>query len=86
MDELLALPLGDQDRWLVLHGSLQKHVEHLPQGCSWEHVGQAVGRAESEAVDCAFAITAQARLDGPTIDQLTLPLRHGGLGLAHTGP
>jgi hypothetical protein len=25
-------------------------------------------------------------MDGPSTDQLTLPLRHGGLGLAHTGP
>jgi hypothetical protein len=39
MDELLALPLGDQDCWLVLHGSLQKRVAHLPRGCIWEHVG-----------------------------------------------
>jgi hypothetical protein len=25
-------------------------------------------------------------MDGPSTDQLTLPLRHGGLGLAHTSP
>jgi hypothetical protein len=86
MDELLAQPLGDQDRWLVLHGSLRKRVAHLPRGCSWEHVGPAVVCAESKAVDCAFAIMAQARMDGPPTDQLTLPLRHGGLGLVHTGP
>jgi hypothetical protein len=85
MDELLALPLGDQDRWLVLHGSLQKRVAHLPRGCKWEHVGPAVVRAESKAVDCAFAIMAQARMDVPPTDQLTLPMRYGGLGLAHTG-
>jgi hypothetical protein len=85
MDELLTLPLGDQDCWLVLHGSLQKRVAHLPRGCMWEHVGPAVVHAESKAVDCAFAIMAQARMDGPLTDQLTLPLRHGGLGLAHTG-
>jgi hypothetical protein len=43
-------------------------------------------RAESKAVDCAFAIMAQARMNGPPTEQLTLPRRHGGLGLAHTGP
>jgi hypothetical protein len=37
-------------------------------------------------VDCACAIMAQARMEGPPTDQLTLPLRHGGLGLVHTGP
>jgi hypothetical protein len=30
MDELLALPLGDQDCWLVLHFSLQKRVHTCP--------------------------------------------------------
>jgi hypothetical protein len=28
----------------------------------------------------------QARMDRPPTIQLTLPLRHGGLGLVHTGP
>jgi hypothetical protein len=86
MDELMALPLGDQDRWLVLSGSLQKRVAHLPRGCRWEHVGPAVLRAESKAVDCAFAIVALPRHDGTPTDQSTLPLRHGGLGLARTDP
>jgi hypothetical protein len=31
--ELLALLLGDQHRWLILHGSLQKQLAHLPHGC-----------------------------------------------------
>jgi hypothetical protein len=86
MDELLALPLGDQDCWLVLHGSLHKRAAHLPRGCTWEHVGPAMVLAESKAADCAFAIMPQARMDGARTDQLTLPMRHGGLGLAHTGP
>jgi hypothetical protein len=87
MNELLALPLGDQDTWLVLHRSLQKRIAQLARGCTWEHVGLAVVRAESNAVDCAFTIMAQARIEGPPpTDQLTLPLRHGGLGLAHTSP
>jgi hypothetical protein len=86
MDKLLALPPGDQYRWLVLHGSLQKRVAHLPRGCTWEHVRPGVVRAESKAVDCAFAIMGQARTNGPPTEQLTLLMRHGGLGLAHTGP
>jgi hypothetical protein len=85
LDELLVLPSGDQDPWLVLHGGLQKSIAHLARGFTWELVGTAVVRAESKAVDCAFAIMAQARIDGPPTDQLTLPMRHGGLGLAHTG-
>jgi hypothetical protein len=86
MDELLALSLGDQDCWLVLHRSLQKRVAHLPRGCTWEQVSSAVVRAGSKAVDCAFAIMAQARMYGPPTDHLTLPMRHGGLGLARAVP
>jgi hypothetical protein len=29
MDRMQALPLADQDRWLLLHGSLQRRVAHL---------------------------------------------------------
>ena len=86
MGELLQVPLGDQDRWLLLHGSLQKRVAHLPRGSRWEHVGPAVLRAESAAVDCAYAIIALPREDGAPTEQMTLPLRHGGLGLLRTGP
>jgi hypothetical protein len=32
MDRMQALPLADQDRWLLLHGSLQRRVEHLLRG------------------------------------------------------
>jgi hypothetical protein len=84
MDELLALPLEDQDRWLVLHSSLQKRVAHLPRGCAWEHAGPAVVLAGSKVVDCSFAIMAQARLDAPPTDQQPLLFGHDGLGLAHT--
>jgi hypothetical protein len=84
--ELLALSLGDQDGWLLLHSSLQKRAAHLPGGCTWEHVCPVVVRSESKGVDCTFAIMAQARMVGPLTYQLTLPLRNGGLDLAHTGP
>jgi hypothetical protein len=48
--------------------------------------GETVQSADSKAVDCAFAILAHPRTDGALTDQLTLPLRHGSLGLARTGP
>jgi hypothetical protein len=38
-----------------------------------------------KAVYCTFATIVQPRLDRPPIDQLALPLRYGGLGIAHTG-
>jgi hypothetical protein len=51
-----ALLLLDQDRWILLHRSLQLRVGHLPRSCQWEHVGRAIRRAELQVVDAAFAI------------------------------
>lgn len=36
MDELQTLPPADQDRWLLLNGSLQQHVAQMPFGCQWQ--------------------------------------------------
>jgi hypothetical protein len=82
MDRMQALPLADQDRWLLLHGSLQRRVAHLPWGSQWEQVGPAVHQAERKAVACALAITGHTNEEGPLTDQV--PLRHGGLGLSRT--
>jgi hypothetical protein len=61
-------------------------VAHLPRGCRWEHVGPTVQSAENKAVDCAFAIAAHPCTNGPLTDQITLPLRHSGLGFARNSP
>jgi hypothetical protein len=49
-------------------------------------VAAAVQRAESKAVDGVFAILGLPRVEGPLTAQITLPHRHGGLGLSHTCP
>jgi hypothetical protein len=56
------------------------------QRCQWTHVEAAVQRAESHSQDCAFAILGLSRVNGPVNAQMTLPLRHGGLGLSCTSP
>jgi hypothetical protein len=81
MEELQALPLAAQDRWLLLHGSLQRRVAHLPRGCPWQHVGHAVQRAERKTVHEVFALLGLPRVDGPLTEQITLPHR-----LSHTSP
>jgi hypothetical protein len=86
MEELQALPLATQNRWLLLHGSCQRQVAHLPRGYPWQHVGHAAQRAESKAVDGVFALMGLPRVDGPLTEQITLPHRHGGLGMSHTSP
>jgi hypothetical protein len=86
IDRMQALPLADQDRWLLLHGSLQRRVAHLPRGSHWAQVGPAVQWAERKAVDCTLAIVGQPTADGPLTEKVTLHLRHGGLGLSRTSP
>jgi hypothetical protein len=54
-----------QDRWLLLHGSLQQRVAHFPRGCPWQHVGHAVQGAENKAVDGVFARLGLPREFGP---------------------
>jgi hypothetical protein len=57
MEELLALPLGDQDSWLMLHGSLQKQVAHLPRGSRWKQVeARRPGRAERQEQGCGLCL------------------------------
>jgi hypothetical protein len=82
MDRMQALPLADQDRWLLLHGSLQCRLAHLPRGSLWKQVDPAVQRAERKAVDCAFDIIGHTAAEAHLIEQVTLLLRHGGLGLS----
>jgi hypothetical protein len=97
MDELLSLLLGDQDRWLVLYSSLQKHVAHLPWGCMWEPRGRAHREQSRLHLYCtctapvlhlcyhSAAPPRRPDLNGPQTAQLTLPLHHGSLGQVHTG-
>jgi hypothetical protein len=50
------------------------------------HAEAALQRAESKAVDCAFAIFGLPRVARPVTAQMTLPFRHGGLSLSCTSP
>jgi hypothetical protein len=54
-----ALPMLDQDRWILLHSSLQRRVAHLPRSSHWEHVGGAIQRVELKAVDASFRAMRQ---------------------------
>jgi hypothetical protein len=40
MNVLDTLPLDNQDHWLILQGSLQRRVAHLPRCGMWEQVGK----------------------------------------------
>jgi hypothetical protein len=56
MNTLDALPLPAQNRWLLLQGSLQLRVAHLPRVGEWAAVGTAVMVAEDRALQSTGAI------------------------------
>jgi hypothetical protein len=84
MDTLDALPLPAQNRWLLLHGSVQLRVAHLPRVGEWAAVGMAVMVAEDWAIQSTGAILGRETGAHGVNAQLTLPRRHGGFGLRHT--
>jgi hypothetical protein len=84
MDTLDALPLPAQDRWLLLQGSLQLRVAHLPRVGKWAAVGTAVMVAEDRALQSTGAILGRETGAHGVHAQLTLPRHHGGFGLRHT--
>jgi hypothetical protein len=84
MDTLDALPLPAQDRWLLLQGSLQLRVAHLPRVGEWAAVGTAVMVAEDLALQSTGAILGREIGAHDVHAQLTLPRRHGGFCLRHT--
>jgi hypothetical protein len=65
MDQMQALPLAEQDRWLLLHGSLQRRVAHLPRGSQWEQIGPAVHQVERKAVAFALTLAGHTTEEGP---------------------
>jgi len=84
IDHLLDLPLSAQDKWLVLRGSLQKRMAHLVRVLPWAFVEDAVRQVEARAVAALREIARDPEIPAWTREQLHLPLRHGGFGLADT--
>jgi hypothetical protein len=84
MDTLDVLLLPAQDRWLLLQGSLQVHVAHLPRVGEWAAVRAALMVAEDRAPQSTGAILRRETGAHGVHAQLTLPRRHEGFSLCHT--
>jgi hypothetical protein len=84
MDTLDAFQLPAQDRWLLLQGSLQLLVAHLPRVGEWAAVGTAVMVAEDRALQSTGAILGRETGAHCVHAQLTLPRRHGGFAIPTT--
>jgi hypothetical protein len=84
IDILNELTLPAQDHWLLLHGCLQQRTAHLLRGAEWDAVGPAVTAVEDRVLVSAFTVMDRAWRDAAIQEQMTLPQRHGGLGLQCT--
>jgi hypothetical protein len=80
MDTLEGLPLRRQDQLLLLRGSLQQRIAHLPRVCTCDSIGLAV-TLEARAVDSACFIMGSNNVGEVARRQMLLPTGHGGLGL-----
>ena len=88
VERLMQLPLDSQTQWSLLRGSLSKRLDHLKRTVPWQRLAATVRRVEAAIQKAAAAIfelppdpdgVAACRPD--LLEQLTLPLRHGGFGL-----
>jgi hypothetical protein len=63
-------------------------MDHLTCPVSWTLLQDHVGRLEATLLDAAYSLMRHPRAAGsPKDDQLTLPLRHGGVWVpAHDPP
>jgi hypothetical protein len=87
---LASLPLGRQDKFLMLRSSLQARLTHLTRITPWSRLSSHVAAAERWVLLAALDLVeppppADMQSD-PEVAQLALPLRSGGFGLRLTTP
>ena len=84
------LPLSKQTQFLLLRSSLGERMVHLQRTVEWRHVAPSTRRVECAVLSAAaelFRLPAGAGPGGlapipsPELQQLLLPIRHGGFGL-----
>jgi hypothetical protein len=84
VDAVLETPLSAQDKFMILRASTQHRVAHLPRVVRPELVGDAIRRVEAKVTDAAFQIMERPQQGGASTTQMTLPTRHGGMGIRVT--
>jgi hypothetical protein len=84
IDAVLETPLPAQDKFMILRASAQMRTAHLPRVVPWRLVGDAIQRTEAKVAEAAFQIMERPQQGGTSAAQMTLPLRHGGMGIRAT--
>jgi hypothetical protein len=84
IDAVMEAPLAAQDKFMLLRASTQHRTAHLTRVVQWELAGDAISRVEGKITDAAFQIMERPRQGGTSETQMTLPIRHGGMGIRVT--
>ena len=90
VSKLCALPLSKQSQFLLLRASLAVRLAHLQRTVDWAALAPATRWLEQAVLAAAAGLfklpggqgpAGLAFAGGPHLDQLVLPIRHGGFGL-----
>jgi hypothetical protein len=84
IDGVMEAPLAAQDKFVLLRASAQMRTAHLLRLVPWQLVGGAIQRAEAKAEEAAYQIMERPQQGGTCATQMTLPLRHAGMGIRVT--
>jgi hypothetical protein len=87
---IASLPLGKQDKFLLLRSSLQARLTHLTRITPWSRLSPHVAAAERQVLLAALDLVEHPppaeMQSNPVVAQLALPLCSGGFGLRLTTP
>mgnify|MGYP001787467346 CR=1 FL=1 len=90
VDKCRSLPLSAQTKFLLLRSSLGVRMVHLQRTMEWRYVEPSTRGVETAVLSAAAELFRLPGGDGPggfsphpsrQLDQLQLPIRHGGFGL-----
>jgi hypothetical protein len=92
IDKLVVLPVSSQTKWILLHRSLQRKLNHLKFTVPWHILQHSLRSFEESVASAALHIldlqhppSRRLNSDFVTI-QLRLPICQGGFGLDFTTP
>jgi hypothetical protein len=90
IDKLAHLPVSSQTKWILLHRSLQRKLNHLKFTVPWHILQHSLRSFEESVASSALHILdlqhpSSRRLNSDFVKiQLRLPIRQGGFGLDFT--
>ena len=84
IEKLVGLPLPTQDATAILRTSLQLRLSHLTRCVEWNNLETALRGTEDKVEEAMLEILRLHDIDASAKEQLSLPLRFGGMALQKT--